>query len=270
MITWPASHALRLLTLSLLTAFAGCGDSTAQSSPTPTEAVARTVSVRAENRPPSISVLVIGDSLTVGGFGEALQSYLTARYGRAGVVLIGSCGSSPENWLREEPTYYTKCGFRAQAPQGSVYRDFENGHAPPRTATPKVEALVSVYHPASAVIQLGTNWMDPIVAHGFDEEKYRLIIHRFVAALRSSEPGLHIVWITPPDHSRYSPRVKQEVNTLIRSSARSENYEIIDSTKLTHYVAGETGGDGVHYRNKEAQEWAARVTQLLNSRLPRR
>src|ERR1700724_721001 len=39
-------------------------------------------------------VLMVGDSLTVGGFGEALQAYLLRRFGSNNVALYASCGSS--------------------------------------------------------------------------------------------------------------------------------------------------------------------------------
>jgi hypothetical protein len=66
----------------------------------------------------SAPVLMIGDSLTVGDFGEALQAYLLQRFGSSNVALYGSCGSSPEHWIRSGPEFITKCGYREQTPPG--------------------------------------------------------------------------------------------------------------------------------------------------------
>src|ERR1700722_13536135 len=73
-------------------------------------------------------VLMIGDSLTVGPFGESVEQYLETRLGRSNFALFGSCGSSPENWLHAEPDYYTKCGYREASPErGQALIDFQNG-----------------------------------------------------------------------------------------------------------------------------------------------
>src|SRR6478672_4776459 len=45
-------------------------------------------------------VLMVGDSLTVGGFGDAMQGYLLGRLGSNNVAVYASCGSSPEHWMR--------------------------------------------------------------------------------------------------------------------------------------------------------------------------
>src|SRR3954466_1311692 len=45
---------------------------------------------------PPPSVLMIGDSLSVGKFGEVLQAHLALK---RRVAAYASCGSSPEHWL---------------------------------------------------------------------------------------------------------------------------------------------------------------------------
>src|SRR6516225_7283507 len=68
----------------------------------------------------SARVLMLGDSMSVGGFGEALQDYLLRRFGRNNVAVFASCGSSPEHWLRSGPKFVTKCGYREQTPRSSI------------------------------------------------------------------------------------------------------------------------------------------------------
>jgi hypothetical protein len=72
---------------------------------------------RVTNRPSveivtNTRVLMIGDSLSAGPFGEAVQKHLAVKFGPQNVAAFASCGSSPENWLADEPAFYTKCGYR--------------------------------------------------------------------------------------------------------------------------------------------------------------
>lgn len=214
-----------------------------------------------------IKVLMIGDSLTVGPFGDTIEAYLLNKYGRNGMALYASCGSSPESWLRDEHDFVTRCGFRYASPIGSATFDFENGHPPRKVLTPKIDALVAGYRPSVVVVQLGTNWMDAIVESGPHDARYRSIVDRFIAAIRCRDCVHQIIWITPPDHSHYSAKVKANVDELLKGEAQSCNFEIIDSLKVTHYVLGQTGSDGVHYNTKPAHEWANNVLVDLEKRL---
>ena len=51
---------------------------------------------------PPPSVLMIGDSLSVGKFGEVVQAHLALK---RRVAAYASCGSSPEHWLASEPMF---------------------------------------------------------------------------------------------------------------------------------------------------------------------
>src|ERR1044072_5510996 len=56
---------------------------------------------------PPPSILMIGDSLSVGKFGEVIQMHLALKHR---VAAYASCGSSPEHWLASEPDFITKVG----------------------------------------------------------------------------------------------------------------------------------------------------------------
>jgi hypothetical protein len=217
-------------------------------------------------------ILMVGDSMAVGEFGEVLQQYLVENFGRSNVALYASCGSSPEHWLRAGPNFVTKCGYREQSPGRTMVCDFENGRAPHPVATPRLEDLLPRLRPTTVIVQLGTNWMDSIEERpNHTTAKYEAILNAFISALRSPpNPVRRIIWITPPDASRYSSGVKRTVDTLINDAARRLDFEIIDSgPPMTHYVRGKSGGDGVHYNGRDAKEWAAKVTVELNRKLQR-
>jgi lysophospholipase L1-like esterase len=217
----------------------------------------------------ALPILMIGDSLTVGGFGQAVEEYLLHRFGSKNVAIFACCGSSPEHWVRSGPDYITKCGYREQTARSSILYDFERGRRPKRVLTPKLENLVAKFRPRTVIVQLGTNWMDGMHSNpARDESTYGEILDRFIAAIHSEPDTVHkIIWITPPDSSRYSKAVQTRVTNLIKTASRRHSFEIIDSSRLTHYVRGQSGGDGVHYNRKAAQEWANRVTRELDRML---
>ncbi|CAN5477287.1 hypothetical protein BH18VER1_BH18VER1_22310 [soil metagenome] len=227
-----------------------------------TDGIAVAAKPRSKLAAPATRILLIGDSLSAGPFGEAVQQHLARRFGPQNVAAWASCGSSPENWLASEPEFYTKCGYRESTPdKPPVYRDFVDGKPPRPTLTPKIESLVRRHQPTVVIVQLGTNWMDrnltDAVISGFT--------HRFVTAARSAG-ARQVIWIAPPDSSAFR-KVQGRVHRLLQESATRNRFEVIDSRRLTHYVPGQTGGDGIHYNTASSRDWAAKINTNLNTRL---
>ena len=204
--------------------------------------------------PPPPSILMIGDSLSAGKFGEAVQQHLERRYR---VAAYASCGSSPEHWLRDEPVFYTKCGYREWTTDRQIFQD----STPRGMRTPKIETLVEKHKPTVVVIQLGTNWMD----RNLSEEQMNSYLDRFIRGARRG--GVQkIIWITPPDSSSLR-KVQGKYHTLIQRAARRDGFEIVDSRRVTHYQVGKTGGDGVHYNSAASQAWAEGIRRDLDAKL---
>ncbi len=212
------------------------------------------------------SVLFVGDSLSVGKFGELVGDYLVSMFGPKNVAVYASCGSSPENWLRSESAFSSKCGFRAQTSRRTIVREMTSRPV----GTPKLEDLMSIYRPGFVIVQLGTNWMDRLAVSDTPqrEAEFSSILDRFIVATRS-QPGSspRVIWIMPPDSSHYPSRVQRTVEILISAAAKRHNFETINSREMTHYVPGKSGGDGVHYNSQASIEWANRVIPRLNRRL---
>jgi hypothetical protein len=215
---------------------------------------------KASPPPPPPKVLMIGDSLSVGGFGEAVREHLENKFGRQNVAFFASCGSSPESWLRDEPVFLTRCGYREKTPTSDVYRDYHNGKRPPGVATPKVETLIERYKPTIVIVQLGTNWMD----QSLSDNHIRDILERFLSAVHRGSTR-KLIWIGPPDSSRFS-KVQNRICRLIQQSVRRGD-PVIDSRRFTRYVLGRTGGDGIHYNRESGEAWAkpviASIDQIL-------
>lgn len=229
-----------------------------------TNGTARTATKRTVEAPAPAAtrVLMIGDSLSAGPFGESVQQHLAVKFGPQNVAAYASCGSSPEHWLADEPGFYTKCGYRESTPdKPPVMRDFVNGKAPRPTLTPKIESLVRRHQPTIVVAQLGTNWMD----RDLSDQQISSFRDRFIRAARG--PSVRqIIWIAPPDSSALARR-QGRIHRLIQAGAKSNRFEVIDSRQLTRYVPGKTGGDGIHYNSESSRAWAAKVNSSLDSLL---
>jgi len=208
-----------------------------------------------EPAPPSI--LMVGDSLSVGKFGEAVQTHFEAK--KYQVAAYASCGSSPEHWLRGEPDFYTKCGYRQHTANGDIFTDWVNGRPPRRTLTPKIESLIERHKPTIVIIQLGTNWMD----RSLTLPQMEGYLHRLMKAAKRA-PVKKVVWITPPDSSKFRS-VQGKFRQLIRDVARDESVSIVESR--THYKMGKTGSDGIHYNTESSQEWAQQIQKDLDSKV---
>lgn len=213
-------------------------------------------------------VLFLGDSLTVGPFGREMQSFLCEEYNEKRVFIYASCGSSPENWLENEPSFVSRCGSRVKTPTSFALREFEHGHPPQPFTTPKVEALLDQIRPTAVLVQLGTNWFDRLEQNSGPEEVARLgtFLNGFVDAIQNAPGRPALIWITPPDSSRFR-RVQSVVTELILASAKRRRFAVIDSSRLVHYEPGKSGGDGVHYSSEAAAEWAKGVKNKLRALL---
>lgn len=207
---------------------------------------------------PPPSILMIGDSLSVGKFGEVVQMHLALKHR---VAAYASCGSSPEHWLAGEPDFITKCGYRQRTSDSDYFTDWVNGHAPRPTRTPKLADLVRKHKPTILVVQLGTNWMD----RNLSDEQMNDYLSRLVDEARRGTVE-KIVWIAPPDSARLR-KVQGRVHQILRRAATRKNFEIIDSRNVTHYVMGKTGGDGIHYNSESSEAWARAIQRDLDAKV---
>ena len=213
-----------------------------------------------------VKVLLIGDSLSFGPFGEELEGFLHKWNAPSDVCVFASCGSSPEHWLKNTPDFMTPCGYRESTPDGAWKVDFANGRYPRPVRTPKIPEILARFRPQMVVVQLGTNWMDSLPATASqDGDAHKQAIREFLKELRAqSPPPARIVWVMPPESSKYSATVKAEVDRWITECAKELGFQTILSRRITgKYIPGKTGGDGVHYGSAEAEKWAKSVNWLL-------
>ena len=73
-----------------------------------------------------------------------------------------------------------------------------------------------------------------------------------------------VIWIAPPDSSKFPKWVQDEVEYLISSTNQKRGFYTFQSRKFTHYTPA-SGSDGVHYNTAAANAWAAPVIRMLDS-----
>jgi len=229
--------------------------------------------VRDKNKPAPVTILLIGDSLSFGPFGKQLETRFRKRLGDSEMALYASCGSSPENWLSATPVFVTKCGYREALPgESPMLVDAMNGKPCPPWKTPKLPSILKRWAPSIIIVQQGTNWMDnmpdPV---GSDGHKSHQIVRKFISELRTGDPSRQIIWILPPDSSKYPIATKQAVDTWIEQALRESGCPspIRSRTLTAPYRKGITGTDGVHYTKEAAESWANKVyLRILNLLFP--
>jgi lysophospholipase L1-like esterase len=206
-------------------------------------------------------IMVIGDSLTVGPFGDFLQNWLLSNLPQSQVAIYASCGSSPEHWMKSKPEFITPCGYRETTPYGRKLTKHQFGRKPIPTTTPKIETLLKKFKPDVLVIQLGTNHFDTI-AKGGDKAipELKSIYRQFCQTIIANKGNLKMVyWITPPDASKFPTSVKTQVQKIIHENIRNHGFREFYSGEKIPYVKGVSGSDGVHLNKKAASLWFVRA-----------
>jgi hypothetical protein len=209
-------------------------------------------------------VLVVGDSLTVGPFGTRMQQWLQTNLGAHRVFIYGGCGASPEHMLAATPTFFAPCGYRETTPQTARLEVHRNGRKPAAVGMPKIENLIAKHRPEVVIVQMGTNHFDTLAKEGRAAiPKLEVIYDQFARALRGPGSTVRmVIWITPPDSTKFPAWVEQEMNRIITINNRKHHYGTIFSK--TTYVNGTTGSDGVHYNDAGAALWITPILPQLD------
>ena len=215
----------------------------------------------------SSRVLMIGDSLTVGPFGDRIEAWLLRNLGSNRVAVFGSCGSSPENWLASHKNFVSPCGYRETSPQRHILEEYRHGRRPSPVSTPKLDTLLARFRPQIVIVQLGTNHFDNLLRDGKGAvPQLSAVYEEFANAVHCVGGSVRmVIWITPPDSSKYPKCVEDEVDRLISSTNQRHGFFTFPSRRYTSYTAGVTGSDGVHYNDAGAALWAAPVIRMLDA-----
>src|SRR4030081_454137 len=120
--------------------------------------------------PTGVTVLFLGDSLALCGFGKRLDAHLRETPEVKGTYTYMACATHPLSWLKDKPytTIKTRCGFWTieSVPGSRQPKEMEDMYgmrrrsSPKSYPVPKLEELLARVRPDVLVMQTGGNLFD--------------------------------------------------------------------------------------------------------------
>jgi hypothetical protein len=204
-------------------------------------------------------ILYLGDSMSIGAFGQTLDTSLRTAGFDVHTVVAG--GASPYYWLRNYQALPCTIGFWEKSPTTERRVGYVR-------AVPKLEDLMEVAKPEVVVVQTGINLYATLRSKRRSKEEnvgeVRSLIEQMCASIATG--GAISYWVLPP-HSheeRYSRELQEELGNLMRNTVRKYDGVVFESQKVTRFVDPYPATDGIHYGPEEARGWAAKVSEHFN------
>jgi hypothetical protein len=198
---------------------------------------------------PGTKVLQIGDSHTVGPFGQAMDRAL--RKTGAEVATYGSSGSSPQNYIDGTGTVWYSETHGDGVPHVSPYGEYH--------ATPKLEELIAREKPNLLLVNLGTNFRSTtpeFMRHQVDE----------IGEI-ARQHNLPLIWVGAPKWAKDNsdPSDIQAVDTVMKAAVAPYGTYLPSSQFIPRYNGDDA--QGIHYTGRAgvatAQKWADGVFHAI-------
>lgn len=206
-----------------------------------------------------VKVLYLGDSLSMGAFGETLDTNLRER--GADLVTVVAGGSSPYYWLKAYQSLPSTIGYWEKTPE----RERRMGQI---RAVPKMEALIEEHQPEYVVIQTGVNLYATLRSRRRPKSENVAEVRSLIEQMCHSvaKAGAKAYWILPPNshERRYSPKLQFELASIMIDSIEEYGGAIFKSSQHTTYTDPYPATDGVHYSKKDSTIWANKVSADLS------
>ncbi|MEM7697082.1 MAG: SGNH/GDSL hydrolase family protein [Verrucomicrobiota bacterium] len=214
--------------------------------------ISLTSSVIAESKP---SVLYLGDSLSIGAFGQSFDSSMRKSGFEVHTVVAG--GASPYYWLRSYQALPCTIGYWEKSPSSERRMGYIR-------AVTKLEDLIDDHEPDIVVVQTGINLYATLRSRRRSKEDNVAEVTSLVEQMcySISKGGAVSYWVLPPhSHEMRYPRELQDELAGIMTSV-VERYEgiVFDSQSVTQFVDPYPATDGIHYGPTEARGWAEKVS----------
>jgi hypothetical protein len=238
--------------------------------------------VQSANLPKSLTVLFLGDSLSLCGFGKSLDRRFRNNDCVKSTFTYMACGTVPVSWLKARPFTNAKtfCGFWsiesvAGSDKPKEFQDtygMKRGYRPKPHLVPKLEDLLSNLHPDILVMQTGNNLFDLFrdgrtvlpTRHG---PILRSLIRPFLSeALKFPSTVKKIYWVASPISGRVSKQVQDFVVEQVRSAA-TDTVTVIDSRPLVSYPYRHAAPDREHFFGAQMDQWAENVFKIITQDL---
>lgn len=223
--------------------------------------------------PPSLSsVLIIGDSMALCGFGPHLDSKFRNILGVPSVNTYMACGTHPLSWttLKAYAKAQSRCGYWSieSGPGGApvTFKDtYGSGRRPMRHEVPKIEDLLPAKRPEIMVVQLGNNLFDLLkgkAANGNGAVLDSFIKPFLQKVAESGVPLRRIFWVAPPVCGSVSPNSQDTLVRKLRDCA-GPGMRVIDSRELISYPYSGLQPDRQHFAGNDMQTWAENVYAII-------
>lgn len=228
------------------------------------------------SKPGLSSVLFLGDSMALCGFGPRLDDKLRTW----GVPLVNTymaCGTHPLSWtaLKAYAKAQSLCGYWSieTGDAGPVsFQDtygMKRGHRPSRYTVPKIEELLPRLRPEVLIVQLGNNLFD--LLKGRDKARngaaLEPFIRPFLAKIAESGPAVRrIYWIAPPVSGVVTEEAQDILVERLEQSG-GPGMRVIDSRQLIEYPYRNLQPDKQHFFGPDMEIWADRVFHIIREDL---
>ncbi len=207
---------------------------------------------KADDKP---RVLYLGDSLSIGSFGQTFDGWMRRTGLEVHTVVAG--GASPYYWLKAYQTLPCTIGFWEKSPTSERRLGYVR-------AVPKLEDLVKEHSPDVVVVQTGINLYATLRSRRRPAEENREEVRSLIDQMcfSISKQGAHSYWILPPHshESRYPATLQKELAKLMESVVTQYKGGVFESQEYTQFVDPYPATDGIHYGPEEARQWAEKVS----------
>lgn len=227
-----------------------------------------------------LRILILGDSMSLAGFGARLDSRLRKLPEVASVNTYMACGANPLSWLKRKPYTYTKtrCGFwsieaRSGGKSPSVVKDIygmRRGHKPSSYRVPKIEDLVARHRPDILIFQNGNNMFGCFKDKRTINKKthsnaIRWYVNPFIKEVSKTGTTLKkFYWVTPPEAGSVTKDIQKFLYGQLKELSKPVG-TMIDSRKVTSYPYRMMGPDKEHFWGPEANNWADSIYDLITA-----
>lgn len=230
-----------------------------------------------------ISVLILGDSMSLEGFGKRLDQRLRDDPRIGAVHTYMACGTHPLSWLKSKPysTIKTFCGYWSiESVTGSsksreINEASNYGSKRVGRFVPKLETLLESLKPDVLIMQSGNNFFSFFNDHKTIQEELhakqiKFYVSPFMTYLATMPSSIKkVYWVTPPQAGKVTNEIQSFVYDNIRVQTRSLA-TLIDSRTVTHYPYKIMSADKEHFEGPEACDWADAVFGLVTKDLSRK
>jgi hypothetical protein len=232
----------------------------------------------ATSAPRPVNVLILGDSLSLCGFGKRLHERFRKDPRIKSTFTYMACGTTPLSWLKERPytNIKTRCGFwTIESAAGTAHpKEMQDTYgmgrkyAPKPHPVPKLEDLLSTTQPDILIMQTGTNLFDlfsgrKTIRAEHDAPALRNYLVPFVAkAIKPPSPLRKIYWVASPT----SGRVAKEVQDFVFNQTGADlapAVTMIDSRTLVSYPYHHMEPDREHFLGADMDQWADGVFDIV-------